>query len=172
MRFFRHTGVNAILSTCWATPEKLNSAIIANNKTHLFFIEILLLSFYDLFYCYQYIINCVLDQAGCLIGADLRLKQGCFSELNRCFWGQKNRFKESSGKSSETGKIVGGYKDVLSGFQESFDKFQEGFNHFHRLCLCVADLFLNRFPDFGFRKRHYILTSYFCSNCFFKLRNN
>ncbi|BBO88511.1 type II toxin-antitoxin system HicB family antitoxin [Desulfosarcina ovata] len=34
------------------------------------------------------------DQAGCLIGAGLGLKIGCFLVLNRCFGGPKERFKK------------------------------------------------------------------------------
>jgi hypothetical protein len=46
------------------------------------------------------------DQAGYVIGAGLGQKQGRFSVLNRCFWGQKERFKKSSsGKRSEIGNF-------------------------------------------------------------------
>jgi hypothetical protein len=60
------------------------------------------------------------DQAGCPIAAGLSQKQGRFSVLNRCFWRQKERFKQSSGKGLKNGEgmtVLEGYFLIgVSGF--------------------------------------------------------
>jgi hypothetical protein len=52
------------------------------------------------------------DQAECPIVEGLSQKQGRFLVLNRCFWRQKERFKQSSGKGMKNGEGM----TVLEGY--------------------------------------------------------
>jgi hypothetical protein len=48
--------------------------------------------------------SCAGNREGELLGQE----QGRFMVLNRCFWGRKAQFKESSGKNTEIGDMDGG----------------------------------------------------------------